>query len=192
MVQADKKESGTCLGVALSKSGGNVRVFALRTRCHPETWMELRWYRESIVLLKKKDDFFYGEGDANESRRSTTMRGIRIALNKKKEKRKKRLKNMTSKFLKMGLTAAMAMGVVGCSSSAPAEETEDQTVITIGISPDYEPYESLNTDNEMVGFDIDMVAWFEDYLNENEESEEKKKMYDLWKKKMDADIKKMK
>lgn len=30
------------------------------------------------------------------------------------------------------------------------------------------------------------------YLNENEESEEKKKMYDLWKKKMDADIKKMK
>ena len=73
---------------------------------------------------------------------------------------------MTSKFLKMGLAAAMAMGVVGCSSSAPAEETEDQTVITIGISPDYEPYESLNTDNEMVGFDIDMVAWFEDYLNE--------------------------
>ncbi|MBM6831903.1 substrate-binding periplasmic protein [Faecalicoccus acidiformans] len=76
---------------------------------------------------------------------------------------------MTSKFLKMGLAAAMAMGVVGCSSSAPAEETEDQTVITIGISPDYEPYESLNTDNEMVGFDIDMVAWFEDYLNENED-----------------------
>ncbi|WP_300369713.1 hypothetical protein [Brachyspira sp.] len=30
------------------------------------------------------------------------------------------------------------------------------------------------------------------YLNEMEESEEKKKMYDLWKKKMDADIKKMK
>ncbi len=30
------------------------------------------------------------------------------------------------------------------------------------------------------------------YLNENEESEDKKKMYDLWKKKMDADIKKMK
>lgn len=30
------------------------------------------------------------------------------------------------------------------------------------------------------------------YLNEVEESEEKKKMYDLWKKKMDADIKKMK
>ncbi|WP_295154234.1 hypothetical protein [uncultured Brachyspira sp.] len=30
------------------------------------------------------------------------------------------------------------------------------------------------------------------YLNEVEESEEKKKMYDLWKKKLDADIKKMK
>ena len=30
------------------------------------------------------------------------------------------------------------------------------------------------------------------YLNEVEEAEEKKKMYDLWKKKMDADIKKMK
>ena len=89
MVQADKKESGTCLGVALSKSGGNVRVFALRTRCHPETWMELRWYRESIVLLKRRTIFFYGEGDANESRRSTTMRGIRIALNKKRKRERR-------------------------------------------------------------------------------------------------------
>ena len=55
-------------------------------------------------------------------------------------------------------------------SSEPAADDGDTKTITIGISPDYEPYESLNTDNEMVGFDIDMVDWFENYLNENEET----------------------
>ncbi|MBB5185255.1 hypothetical protein HNQ43_001308 [Faecalicoccus acidiformans] len=39
--------------------------------------------------FEKKDDFFYGEGDANESRRSTTMRGIRIALNKKRKRERR-------------------------------------------------------------------------------------------------------
>lgn len=75
-----------------------------------------------------------------------------------------------SRLLKMGLAAAMAATMVGCSSSEPATDDGDTKTITIGISPDYEPYESLNTDNEMVGFDIDMVDWFENYLNENEET----------------------
>lgn len=42
-------------------------------------------------------------------------------------------------------------------------------MITIGISPDYAPYESLDTDGNIIGFDPDMVAWFETYLNDKGE-----------------------
>ena len=53
------------------------------------------------------------------------------------------------------------------------EVSEDATVteaveITVGISPDYPPYESLTTDGEIVGFDADMVKLFEQYLTEEE------------------------
>ena len=37
----------------------------------------------------------------------------------------------------------------------------------IGISPDYAPYESLNTDGEMEGFDIDMTKELINIMNEN-------------------------
>lgn len=44
----------------------------------------------------------------------------------------------------------------------------NKEVITVGISPDYKPYESLNKKNKMVGFDIDMVKWFGKYLSKEE------------------------
>ena len=74
-----------------------------------------------------------------------------------------------NKLLKVGTAALLAATMVGCSS-APADDStsKDSEVITIGVSPDYAPYESLTTDNELVGFDIDMAAWFEDYLTEEE------------------------
>ena len=37
----------------------------------------------------------------------------------------------------------------------------------IGISPDYMPYEGLDSKGQLEGFDIDMTKWLFDYLNEN-------------------------
>lgn len=73
-----------------------------------------------------------------------------------------------TKLLKVGAAALLAATMVGCSSSTPAEDS-NETVITIGTSPDYAPYESLDPEtNEIVGFDVDMAAWFENYLTEEE------------------------
>ncbi len=70
------------------------------------------------------------------------------------------------KIAKVALATVLAVSALGVSNTnAMAKEKE---VITVGISPDYKPYESLNKKNQMVGFDIDMVNWFEDYLSEEE------------------------
>ena len=82
------------------------------------------------------------------------------------------------KVLKVGMAGLMAVSMFGCSSSK-----EDNTkVITIGISPDYAPYESLNKDGDIVGFDPDMVELFEEYLNEDSDV-----IYSLEFKQMDFD-----
>ncbi len=66
------------------------------------------------------------------------------------------------------MAAAMVVTAINFNASAQAKDKE---IITVGISPDYKPYESLNKKNKMVGFDIDMVKWFEDYLSEEEGKE---------------------
>lgn len=86
------------------------------------------------------------------------------------------------KLLKVALAAVMAVSVFGVSTSTTMAKSKKKEVITVGISPDYKPYESLNKKNKMVGFDIDMVAWFEDYL-----SEEQGKTVDFKFKQMDFD-----
>ncbi|MGM9948379.1 transporter substrate-binding domain-containing protein [Floccifex sp.] len=83
------------------------------------------------------------------------------------------------KFMKWACAALMATSMVACSSS---NDSEDTKVITIGISPDYAPYESLNTEGEIVGFDVDMVNLFEKYLNEDSDV-----VYSLEFKQMDFD-----
>lgn len=74
------------------------------------------------------------------------------------------------------IAAAMIMTctvLTGCSSkgdnNSQANATwEDQLgkkgVIAIGISPDYPPYESLDANGNMEGFDIDMIAELQKYL----------------------------
>lgn len=71
------------------------------------------------------------------------------------------------KLLKGLLVAAMALTVTACGGNSNGSANETKT-ITVGISPDYAPYESLTKDNEIVGFDVDMVALFEQYLTEEE------------------------
>lgn len=72
------------------------------------------------------------------------------------------------KVLKVLLSAAMVFTMVGFSTSQNIEAKEDKEVITVGISPDYKPYEYLTKKKKMVGFDIEMVDLFEAYLSEEE------------------------
>lgn len=86
--------------------------------------------------------------------------------------------------MKKLLTFASAMMLTltflsGCSNNneannQPAGEVtwEDQLAtkgkIAIGISPDYPPFESLTTDGEMIGFDVDMANELAKYLGSEE------------------------
>lgn len=71
------------------------------------------------------------------------------------------------KLLKGLLVVAMTLVVSACGSQTKGNPEETKT-ITIGVSPDYAPYESLTKDGEIVGFDVDMVKLFEQYLTEDE------------------------
>ena len=76
------------------------------------------------------------------------------------------------KLLSVLLIALMAITLVACSSSKTEETAEETTTeepsvtITVGISPDYPPYESLDTDGSIIGFDAEMVKLFEQYMTE--------------------------
>ena len=81
------------------------------------------------------------------------------------------------KIIKLGMVALTALTMAGCSS-----ESKDVKTITVGISPDYAPYESENKKGDIVGFDPDMMKCFEEYL-----SDEEGVTYKLEMKKMDFD-----
>ena len=87
-------------------------------------------------------------------------------------------KNM-KKVLKLMLALVMTCAIAGCSSSS---KSDADVTITIGTSPDYAPYESLNKKGEIVGFDVDMAKLFEGYLSDMEG-----KTYSLEFKQMDFD-----
>lgn len=68
------------------------------------------------------------------------------------------------KLFKGLLVAAMALTVTACGGN---DSGSNEQKLLIGISPDYAPYESLNTDGEMEGFDIDMTKELINIMNEN-------------------------
>ncbi len=69
------------------------------------------------------------------------------------------------KLFKGLLVAAMALTMTACGGG---ESGSNEQKLLIGISPDYAPYESLNTDGEMEGFDIDMTKELINIMNEND------------------------
>lgn len=72
------------------------------------------------------------------------------------------------KLLKGLLVAAMALTVTACGSGESAKSDKKVVEINVAVSPDYAPYESLDTSGNIVGFDADMVALFPSYLNDDE------------------------
>lgn len=73
------------------------------------------------------------------------------------------------KLLKVCLVLMLSVMVVACGSDTKEDDkgAAKATELLIGISPDYPPYESLNTKNEMEGFDIDMTKELIDIMNKN-------------------------
>lgn len=77
------------------------------------------------------------------------------------------------KVIKVVLVMLMAFIVSGCTSSEDKSDDGKKTVkISVGVSPDYAPYESLDTDGKIVGFDPDMLKQFEKYLETDTEKYE--------------------
>lgn len=75
------------------------------------------------------------------------------------------------KLLKVMLVMMMAVMVTACGSGDSKDTANDEketVTLTVGVSPDYAPYESLDTNGNIVGFDADMVKLFEGYLSESE------------------------
>ena len=73
-----------------------------------------------------------------------------------------------NKLLKIGAAALLSIATLaGCASGSKEENSEKPTEVLIGISPDYMPYEGLDSKGQLEGFDIDMTKWLFDYLNEN-------------------------
>lgn len=79
------------------------------------------------------------------------------------------------KLFSVLLACLMVFGLVACSSKTEEKvdeeggevsTTSEPVTITVGTSPDYEPYESLDTNGEVVGFDVEMLKAFETYLSE--------------------------
>ena len=64
------------------------------------------------------------------------------------------------KCFKLLLAGIMVFTLVACGGEEKASEEGNVKEINIAVSPDYPPYESLDTDGNIVGFDPDMVALF--------------------------------
>lgn len=61
------------------------------------------------------------------------------------------------------LTLCLSFSLVACGSSG-------QKTILVATSPDYPPYETIDDNNKMVGFDIDMTKWLFNYLKKEGKS----------------------
>lgn len=67
------------------------------------------------------------------------------------------------KILSLLAVIMMVMCLFACSSK---DTTDDVVTISVGLSPDYAPYESLDTAGNLIGFDVDMLKVMEKLLND--------------------------
>ncbi len=85
-----------------------------------------------------------------------------------KLKRKERGKNKMKKLLCLLLVVLL---LTGCTSTEVKEGLAGELLtsdkLIVGTSPDYPPFESLTTDGELEGFDIDLMNEVVKIINEN-------------------------
>ncbi len=64
------------------------------------------------------------------------------------------------KKIVLGLAMILVFGLVGCDNATTtnsADDTTTQTVLTVLTSSGYEPYEMVDTDGNLTGFDIELM-----------------------------------
>ncbi len=62
------------------------------------------------------------------------------------------------KFIAIMLTAVMAVGFAGCGSSESADTSADATTYVIGTDTTFAPFEYQNSNGEMEGIDMELLA----------------------------------
>lgn len=78
------------------------------------------------------------------------------------------------KFATLGLALAMTLSLAACGNKEQEEKTHiDQEVIkagvlTVGISTDYPPFESLDNQGNIIGYDVDMAKYLADHITTQE------------------------
>ncbi len=73
------------------------------------------------------------------------------------------------KFACIALIAILTLALAACGQNDETADSMDDEVITsgtivVGICNDYPPFESLNTDGDLEGFDVDMANWLAEHL----------------------------
>ena len=82
--------------------------------------------------------------------------------------------NLTKTFL----AAVMALSMTACgtkeesSSASSAAPENGKTPLVVGISPDYPPFDTIDTSGKLGGLDVEMMEWLVDWMNENGSSYE--------------------
>lgn len=74
---------------------------------------------------------------------------------------------MKKKSLFIGLLTSAALFLGACSGDTSADSTTDSAekkVLEMGTSAEFAPFESINQDGEIVGFDIDLANYIADEL----------------------------
>ncbi len=77
------------------------------------------------------------------------------------------------KLLSLLAIILMAISFTACSSKENNEaestgEASETITISVGMSPDYPPYESLDTNGNLIGFDVEMLKEMESLLTKTE------------------------
>ena len=74
---------------------------------------------------------------------------------------------MAIAFLVIGLVIGLGIGLI-IPSGAPVDDSlttvQDRGTLIVGTSADYPPFESLNSTNDVVGFDADLMEYIGDYM----------------------------
>ena len=75
---------------------------------------------------------------------------------------------LTVMLLSLSLLACSSNDGGSNQSGDSTEDTRETITISIGMSPDYPPYESLDTNGNLIGFDVEMLKEIETLLSEAE------------------------
>ena len=76
---------------------------------------------------------------------------------------------MSIAFLVIGLVIGLGIGIFIPTGVGPVDTSlttvQTRGTLIVGTSADYEPFEFLNSTNDVVGFDADLMEYIADYMD---------------------------